>query len=69
MKRRFSTKETRALVREIEANGYQVAQVNRGGHLKVKRDGRTIATFSASPSDHRANANNRALLRRLGILT
>lgn len=56
------------LVRDIRREGYEVV-VSGGGHLKVKRDGVTLATIPASPGDGvRGEKNSRAMLRRLGIL-
>jgi predicted RNA binding protein YcfA (HicA-like mRNA interferase family) len=55
--------EIRALLRNVQASGWQVS-VSGGNHLKLKHpSGRTI-TMAATPSDWRAFANARATLRR-----
>lgn len=57
----------RQLLREVEATGHELVH-GRGGHLKVKRGGKTIATIPSSIGQGRAHQNTRALLRRLGVI-
>jgi hypothetical protein len=55
-----------AVIAELSRHGirdYTVKQHN-GGHLKIRWDQQTVVV-SATPSDHRAAMNNRALVRRI----
>lgn len=58
-------KELRELVKDLEANGYQV-RITSKGHLQVKRDGMVITVFAGTPSDHRSWSNAMARLKRDG---
>lgn len=59
-------KDMRPLVRELEANGCQV--VPGGKHFIVLRGTTRVATLPGSPGDRRNFLNNRAHLRRLGLI-
>lgn len=65
-------KDVRKLIREIEANGFEVSYGARSqgrGHAKVlSKDGGTIASIPITPGRGRWEANLRSELRRKGIL-
>jgi len=57
------TKETRALVRWAQANGWSFAYT-RSGHLRLTRPGCGPVYIPSTPSCSRSVANSRAILRR-----
>ncbi len=60
-------RDWRPLVREIEAAGYTVEAGGR--HLTVRNaEGKAVHFLPSTPSDHRGLLNNRAELRRKGII-
>jgi hypothetical protein len=60
-------KEWRPLVRAAQRAGWRLERL-RNNHLRLMSpDGRTMVTFGGSPSDRRAIAAARALLRRGGL--
>lgn len=65
-------KDVRKLIRDIEANGYEVsygARAQGRGHAKVlSSTGGVVASIPITPGRGRWEANLRAELRRKGIL-
>lgn len=59
-------KDLRKLIRLAESQGFE-ASVTRKGHVEFRKDGVRVATFSGTPSDHRAWRNSLAALRRAGL--
>lgn len=59
-------KEMRRLIKALEDQGFEIIRTKRG-HIKVRRDGRVIATLSSTPSDWRSLRNGIAYLRRAGF--
>lgn len=61
-----SRKEIKAIIRQLEDQGWTV-EIRRGGHYRAKApDGKGIAFFPVTPSDHRGLKNLKADLRKLG---
>lgn len=54
------------LMRELEAQGFEIRKSKRAGHHKVYRDGRMVSAFPTTTCSRRALLNQRATLRRLG---
>lgn len=63
-------RELRPIVKEIEANGYEVVKASgKGGHLVVQtQDGRRLYALPSTPGRGRALQNLRAALKRQGII-
>jgi hypothetical protein len=59
-------KDLRPIVDELRSNGYEV--VPGGKHFLVTKSGKRIATLPGTPGDRRDMLNNRARLRRLGLI-
>lgn len=60
-------KETRAIVREAERQGWRV-EVGGGGHLTLYApDGEGVVTVAATPSDYRSLENSISDLRKHGF--
>ena len=63
-----SDRDTRALLRAIEAAGGEVKPCrSRSGHYKVYLEGRLIGTIAGTPSEYRSRKNDIANLRRAGL--
>jgi len=60
-------KEWRSLIQELRKAGCTFEQTG-SGHVRVIKDGVTVATLPGTSSDHRAVKNARAALRRQGVL-
>jgi len=62
--------ELRPLVKELEANGYQVVKSSgKGGHLIVQtEDGRRLYSLPSTPGRGRGLQNLRAALKRKGLI-
>lgn len=60
-------KDLKRLIKELEAQGFEV-EIRRGNpHPIVRKDGRRVATLASSPSDRRSWDNGIAYLRRAGF--
>lgn len=59
-------KTQRALARLCEKQGFRV-KVTRNGWVVYGKDGSTTVGFHRTPSDHRAERNLRADLKRMGV--
>lgn len=59
-------KDTKKLVKQLEAQGFTVKTTKRQ-HLMVSRDGRPITTLAGTPSDWRSLRNGLAALKRAGF--
>jgi hypothetical protein len=67
-RRRAATKDTRRLLKAIEAAGGHVEPCRaRDGHWKVYLDGHYIGGLACTPTDHRSTQNDIARLRRNGL--
>lgn len=60
-------KDLKKVLKEAEAQGFEVRQT-RGSHYQVRdTDGRVVAVFAGTASDHRSIKNTIAALRRAGF--
>lgn len=60
-------RDVKDLVRELEAQGFEVRR-SKKNHLKVYGlDGRLVTTLPATPSDHRWKRNALSVLRKAGF--
>ena len=59
-------KDLRKIVKELGAQGFDVATTSRG-HVVVTKDGVLVATFSGTASDWRSIRNGLAPLKRAGF--
>lgn len=60
-------KDWKPLVRELRRAGYKV-KPGSNHHRILNKNGKFVAPLATTPSDHRALKNQRAQLRRNGIL-
>ena len=63
----MASKEIRELVRELERQGWRVAQT-KGGHLRAYPPAGSPVIMPSTPSDRRALANAVSLLRQRGFV-
>lgn len=61
-------KETRKLVKAVEAAGATICTTG-SGHIRITKPGHQPVFASSTPSDHRGSKNLRAMLIREGYLT
>lgn len=61
-------KETKKLLRTLQAAGHRVKHLKSGHIMVYHANGHDIVTISGTPSDRRAWANAKAQLRRQGFL-
>lgn len=61
------SKHTRALVRDLVRQGFQI-RITRRGHYQVSKNHRVIAVLPGTPSDRRSMSNSLADLRRGGFV-
>lgn len=59
-------KDLKAIIKALEAQGFEVVR-NKRGHYDAYRNGRKVATFAGTPSDHRSWRNSIAQARRAGF--
>lgn len=59
-------KDLRVLTKELHEQGFEVGRT-RKGHVRVQKDGVTVAIMSGTPSDWRSWHNGLAALRRAGF--
>lgn len=59
-------KDTRALIKALQAQGFEVRTTRRGHHL-VTKAGLVVASIAGTPSDYRSIRNSLAALRRAGF--
>lgn len=62
----MASKETRQLIKKLQAQGFDVEQT-KGNHYVVRKDGRRVATLAGTPSDSRSHKNAVAALKRAGF--
>lgn len=60
-------KELKNIVRELEAQGFEVEQTSKG-HQLVRKDGVRITTFAGTPGDGRSWKNSLAHCKRAGFI-
>lgn len=54
------------MIKDLEAQGFQIRKAKRAGHHKVYLDGKMVSVFPATTCSRRSLLNQRATLRRLG---
>lgn len=59
-------KEMRQLVKKVRELGYEVVH-NNGGHFRVMKDGKVLATLASTPKGGRGITHAKADLRRAGV--
>jgi hypothetical protein len=60
-------KDTKKLLREIEAQGFTVKYSGKGYPMVYAADGRFVTKLAQTPSDRRGWMNGIAALRRAGL--
>lgn len=60
------TKDCRAVVRKLVAQGFEV-RTTKKGHISVRKDGTVVAVLAGTPSDWRSHRNGLSQLRRAGF--
>jgi oligoribonuclease NrnB/cAMP/cGMP phosphodiesterase (DHH superfamily) len=58
------SKDTAALLTELDRNPRVGISMGGGGHWKIAVDGRLVTVVAATASDHRGVLNARAIIRR-----
>jgi predicted RNA binding protein YcfA (HicA-like mRNA interferase family) len=60
-------KDLRTLIKELEAQGFEVTKGRNSTHLVVRKKGQRVTTLPSTPSDHRTMKNCLADCRRAGF--
>jgi predicted RNA binding protein YcfA (HicA-like mRNA interferase family) len=60
-------KDTRKLIKKLEAQGFEV-RTTKNGHHQVYKDGRRVTTLAGTSSDWRGRKNAMAQLKRHGFI-
>ncbi|MBF6422380.1 hypothetical protein IU436_27465 [Nocardia farcinica] len=60
-------KDTKKLIKALEAQGFEVRSTTKG-HIRVSKNGQAVTTFSGTPSDGRSFKNALAQLKRAGFV-
>lgn len=62
---RIRKKDTRRFCKQVEELGWSPHRITSSGHLQLKHTSGALYVISMSPSDHRAEKNALATLRRM----
>ena len=60
-------KDTKKILAEAERQGFTVRRTSKGHHQVRDADGRIVAVFAGTASDHRSIRNSLAALSRAGL--